>query len=346
MPVLVVIIAGIGDFILASKGIRSIRNGFPDSKIHLLTSSEAALLARQYPYVDYVWEFPIREMRKHKMVVFDMLKILLRMRKIKYASIVNLYPIASVLGSIQMGILFSLLGAPDKVGHDHKGFGLFVNTKVPYDNFKNKHYTEGMMDVALIAGGKPDNKGIDIFYDIESEKKWHHLFKEKSSGGNVPIIGINPGSDQPKKRLHPERLAVVADNLIEEKNAYIIVLGAPNEISISQSVQDTMKHDAINLAGKLTLNDLIYIISQLDVLITNDSAPMHIAAALNVRQVAIFGPGYPELFGPYTSSDNYILIYKHLDCRPCNNKKCGHISCLETITVDEVFEAVKTLLTR
>lgn len=346
MPVLIVLIAGIGDLILASKSFRAIRNGFPDSEIHLLTSADAAPLARQYKYIDQIWEFPIRELRSRKSVLFNMLKIVLQLRRIKYAMIINLHPVATAKGAFQMGLLFSLLRAPVKIAHDYKGFGLFVNKKVPADNFRNRHYAESFLDVALLAGGKPDSKGIEVCYNLTSKEKWGYLFNEKSINQHSPTVAINPGSDQPKKRLHPDRLADIADRLVEQCNARIILLGGPGEMSISQHIQDTMNHDAINLAGKLTLNDLVYIISQLDLLITNDSAPMHIAAALNIKQVAIFGPGYPELFRPYTSSDNYILIYKHLDCRPCNNKECGHISCIESITSEEVFEAANTLLTR
>lgn len=346
MPVLIVLIAGIGDLILASKSFRAIRNGFPDSKIHLITSADAAPLARQYKYIDQIWKFPIREIRKKKLVLFDMLKIALQLRKIKYSTIINLHPVASIKGAFRMSILFALLRAPVKVGHDYKGFGFFINKKVPANIFQNRHYVDAYMSIALFAGGKPDSKGIEVFYDVTSEEKWRHLFKEKLLNQHMSIVAVNPGSDQPKKRLHPDRLAAFADRLVEQCNARIILLGGPGEMGISQYVQDAMNNDAINLAGKLTLNDLVYIISQLDLLITNDSAPMHIAAALNTKQVAIFGPGYPELFRPYTSSDNYILIYKHLDCRPCNNKECGHITCIESITSEEVFEAANTLLTR
>ncbi len=344
MKILIVLIAGIGDLILASKSIRAIRNGHPDSEIHLITSAEAAPVARQYNYLDRVFEFPIRKIRENKFVVFHMFKIILQLRKVQYNTIINLYQIASFSGAFQMGILFSMLRAPVKIGHDNKGFGCFINKKINANNYKNRHFTDAFMNVALHSGGKPDKKSIDVFYPSSSEKKWHHLFEKKLLKNHTPIIAINPGSDQPNKRLHPDRLVAIAESLFEQYNAHIIILGGPNEKNISQHIQKTMKNKAINLAGKLTINDLTYIISKLDLLITNDSAPMHIAAAQNIRQVAIFGPGYPKLFGPYTSTENYTLIYKQLDCRPCMNKKCDHISCLNNITVKEVVEAACELL--
>ena len=344
MPVLIVLIAGIGDLILASKSFRAIRNGFPDSKIHLITSADAAPLARQYKFIDQIWEFPIREIRKKKLVIFDMLKIALQLRKIKYSTIINLHPVASIKGAFRMSILFSLLRAPVKIGHSYKGFGFFINKKVPANIFQNRHYVDAYMSIALFAGGKPDSKGIEVYYNLTSEEKWRYLFNEKSINQHAQIVAINPGGDRPNRRWNSDRFAAVADWLVERCNARIIILGGPGETSISQHIKDTMNHDAIDLAGKLTLNDLVYIISQLDLLITNDSAPMHIAAALNTRQVAIFGPENPTLLHPYTLQDNYKIMHKYINCSPCKKNKCDHISCLETITVDEVFKAANTLL--
>jgi 2-polyprenyl-3-methyl-5-hydroxy-6-metoxy-1,4-benzoquinol methylase len=170
------------------------------------------------------------------------------------------------------------------------------------------------------------------------------LLKNELPNQSTPVIAINPGSDQPNKRMHPDSLAILADHLIKQYRAKIIILGGPGEIAIGNYIQVAMTHKAINLAGKLSLNDLCFIISKLDLLITNDSAPMHIAAALTIKQVAIFGPGYPTLFKPYTSAENYRLIFKELDCRPCNTKNCDHLSCISTITVSEVLAAANSFL--
>jgi len=106
-----------------------------------------------------------------------------------------------------------------------------------------------------------------------------------------------------------------------------------------------MSNDLINLAGKLTLNDLIYIISRLNLLVTNDSGPMHIAAAVKTPVVAIFGPENPVLMGPYTTTDLYRIAYiDDIKCRPCTKKKCTQPICLNLITTDEVIEKCFELL--
>ncbi len=344
MKILIVLIAGIGDLVLASKSIRAIRNGFPNSRIDLVTSNDSMSLSSQYAYIDHVWGFPIREMRKNKLIIFSMLKIIIKLRKIKYNTIINLHPVASIRGAFLMSLLFSMLRAYVKVGHDFKGFSFFLNKKIPTNIFKNKHYVNIYINIAQFIGGKPDDRGIDVFYDKFSEEKWQHLFSKRSHIENIPILAINPGGDRPNRRWHPDRFASVADYFIDRCNAYIIILGGPSEKYISQNIQNAMHNTVMNLAGKLSLNDLVYIIKQVDLLITNDSAPMHIAAALNTKQVAIFGPQTPKLLHPYTSKENYKVIHKYLECSPCKKSICDHISCLETITSEEVINAAKTLL--
>ncbi len=337
-PILVVLIAGIGDLVLASKSIRAIRNGFPDADIHLLTSTEASSVARNYDYVDHVWAFPIREMRKNRSHVYDILKLILNLRKIEFSIVVNFYMVGSWLGAIKMGLLFFVLKAQVKAGHDNKGFGTFLTKKVPAETFQNRHFADAMMDIALLAGGVRDSEGIEISWNKESEEKWENLFSGKIDEAEEIRIGINPGGDRKNRRWNPDNYALVADKLIAHFNAKVVLLGGPGEENIARHIEGKMRNNAVNLAGKLTLDELTYITSRFDLLITNDSGPMHIAAAVKTPLVAIFGPEDPTLMGPYTSRNLYRIVFKDLDCRPCNKDDCARPICLDLITPGEVSE--------
>jgi len=342
--ILIVLIAGIGDLILASKSIRAIRNGYPDADIHLLTNSEAVPIAQNYRYVDYVWSFPIREMRKDKRYLLDIMKLVLGLRKIKFDFAVNLYTVSSWLGAMKMGFLFLLVGAKEGIGHDSKGFGLLIDKKVPVGTFHDRHFADAMLDVALLAGGIPDTKGIEIFWDKKCEKKWEYMFFKKAGDVRKIIIGVNPGGDRPNRRWNPDNYAVVADQLIENLDSKVVLLGGGGEENITKYIKNKMKNDVVNLAGKLTLNDLVYVTSRFDLLITNDSGPMHIGAAVGTRLVAVFGPEDPVLMGPYSSPDLYRVVYINVSCRPCNKKRCDQPVCLDMITPDEVYEKCVELL--
>ena len=338
--ILIVLIAGIGDLILASRSIRSLRNGHPDAQTCLLTTTEAAHLAQYYPYLDDVWTFPVRELRKTKRNIFEVLTLIQRLREIDFDIVVNLYRASSWSGALKMGALFSALRGQQKVGHEHKGFGFFLDTKAPAKTFQNRHVVDAMAEIAKLAGGVPDQKGIEVFWDNSREKEWDYLFEEK----NKPTIGINPGADTPNKRWRPENYALVADGLIGRFDGSIILLGGPGEEGLASEIQKNMTQNAINLSGKLTLNDLVVITNRLDLLVTNDSGPMHIAAALETPQVAIFGPENHLGFGPYTSPDVFKVIYKDVDCRPCKKKECDKPICLDLIAPKEVLESCIQML--
>lgn len=337
-PILIVLIAGIGDLVLASKSIRAIRKGFPDADIHLLTSTEASSVARNYDYLDHVWVFPIRELRKSKFYIFNILKVILNLRKIEFGIAVNLYLVGSWLGAIKMGLLFFLFKARVKVGHDNKGFGTFLTKKVPAETFQNRHFVDAMMDIALLAGGVGDSEGIEISWNKESEEKWEYLFSRKTDNAKEIRIGINPGGDRQNRRWNPDNYAFVAHKLVERFSAKAILLGGVGEEDIARHIENKMRSNAVNLAGKLTLDELTYIISQVDLLVTNDSGPMHIAAAVKTPLVAVFGPEDPTLMGPYTSKNLCRIVFKDVDCRPCTKRNCSRPVCLDLITPEEVSE--------
>jgi len=334
--ILIVLIAGIGDLILASKAMRAIRNGFPDAEIHLLTSTNAAPIAEHYDFLSKVWTFPIRELRASNKYFLDVFEILRALRRIPFHEAVNLFQIASIRGALKMGALFLFLKSNEKIGHDAHGFRFFLTKSVPPDTFKNRHRVESMLEIAVSAGGIPDEKGIEILWDPDCENKWTHLLNRATS--DHVLIGINPGGDRENKRWDSRRYAAVADRLADRFDATILVFGGPGEENIARQIRSIMKHDAVDLSGTLSLNDLAYIISRLDLLVTNDSGPMHIGAATGTPLVALFGPEDPLYVEPYTQPDLKRILFKDISCRPCANKRCTRYECLDLITPEDVFD--------
>jgi heptosyltransferase-2 len=339
--ILIILIAGIGDMVLASKAIRTVRNGCPDAEIHLLTSTEAVPLAVNYPYIDYVHAFPIRELRKDKKYLFDVVRIIRNLRTMRFDQVINLYRVGSLSGAAKMGLLFSMFKANAKIGHDRYGFGLFLTKTVPAETFEGRHVVNAMMNIATSAGGIPDGKGIEVFWNARITSKWEDFFARPT--GNI-IVGINPGGDRENRRWAPERFASVAEKILERFNARIIILGGPADRDIASYIESRIHSDVSNLSGEIPLDELACVISKLDLLITNDSGPTHIAAATKTPLVALFGPEDPRLFGPYMAPELYRALHKDVPCRPCGKKKCTLPLCLDQITPDEVVAACIEML--
>jgi len=343
--ILVVLIAGIGDLVMASKSLRALRRGHPDARIDLVTTADAVSIAEKYPYINRVWSFPLRELRADKTYLLDVLKLLSRLRKTTYDYAVNLFPVNTWLGGLKMGCFFAPLKARVKIGHDHSALRLFVNRKVPSKIFQ-MHRVDAMTEIACMLGGVSDGKGLDIFWEHSTEEECRRLFEGAGiERGDRVIVAVNPGADRATKRWGASCFASVADRIADEFNSQIFILGGPGEEDVGEQISMKMTKKAENCAGKLTLPQLACVLSRCNLLITKDTGPMHIAAAVDTPIVALFGMGNPVLVSPYMNSGRYRVIYKGLDCQPCHKIKCNNLKCLNSITPDEVYEKSLELLT-
>jgi len=154
-------------------------------------------------------------------------------------------------------------------------------------------------------------------------------------------VGINPGAAYgAAKRWYPKEFAKVANTL----NAKIVIFGGPGEELMAKEIEDNLTvKNYINLCGKLSIKELCEYIGGLDLLITNDSGPMHIAAAYGVDVVAVIGPTSYKYTYPYNT--NYKIVTKNLDCAPCQKRVCPlktH-ACMKEITSLDVINAIKEL---
>ncbi len=339
---LAVNIAGIGDLILSSKSLRSLKKSNPDTELWLMTSSEAAVLADNYPYIDRVIPFPIREFGRNRRYLAKMWQTVNDLRYLRFRHCINLYLIGSWLGAAKMGLLFSLLHADGKVGQDAYGFGRFLTAKAPADTFVRQHFVDAMCEIVALAGAVADEGGMDVYWNKTYERQWAAFFDQQK---DALLIGVNPGGDRPNRRWDPDHLATVVEELLRAYPARIVLFGGPGEEFLAKYIENHIHSPKmVSLAGKLNLNELCYIISKLDLFITNDSGPMHIAAAAGTPVVAIFGPENPMHLRPYTREALYRVVYKDVPCRPCSKAFCEKPICLSAIMPDDVFHACVELL--
>ncbi len=154
-------------------------------------------------------------------------------------------------------------------------------------------------------------------------------------------VGINPGAAfGSAKRWYPQEFAKVANSL----DANIIIFGGPGEEDMAKAIEDSLTtKNYINLCGKLTISELCSYIGGLDLLVTNDSGPMHIAASYGVDVIAIIGPTSYKHTYPYNTQ--YKIVTKNLDCAPCNKRVCPIKTheCMKAISSNDVLNAIKEL---
>ena len=173
--------------------------------------------------------------------------------------------------------------------------------------------------------------------------------KEKSnlSRKKLPMLGINPGASYgSSKRWYPEEFANVAAKLSSQYD--ITILGSPSEIDISMDIQKLLVKKGVtnyqNLVGDTNISELIDIISNLDLFITGDSGPMHLAANYQVPTVSIFGPTKDNETSQWMNKKS-IIVKKNLDCQPCMKRVCPlkHHNCMKLIKAKDILVEVESL---
>ncbi len=162
-----------------------------------------------------------------------------------------------------------------------------------------------------------------------------------------PTLGINAGATYGSaKRWYPEKFAEVASNFSDKFD--IIIFGGPNEVEMAKDIEDNLKAKSVknysNLAGKTNIEELCSYIGGCSLFITNDSGPMHVAAAYQVPTVAIFGPTRDKETSQWMNEKSTIVKHE-MECSPCMKRECPlkHHECMRSITANEVIEAVKSL---
>ena len=194
----------------------------------------------------------------------------------------------------------------------------------------------------LEKGGEGGFEWLHI--SLEETQHANKILKNYNIPSDSLIIGINPGAAYGSaKRWYPERFARVSSALVTRYKAAVIIFGSQQELGIATEIEYLSGVPVINMAGKTNIRELMALIKQCTVFITNDSGPMHIAAALNIPVVAIFGSTDPEKTGPM--GDGNIIIRKGANCSPCFKRKCPtDLKCMDLITVEDVIAGVDRIL--
>ena len=221
-----------------------------------------------------------------------------------------------------------------------KLFKLFVSSKVKNqyskDKYKRGHQVEkynNFINDSLCIDSKPGR----LIVHSKGQKK---INKNR-------ILGINPGAAFGNaKQWYPENFAKVALGLSTEYD--IIIFGGPQDYHIAQDIESYLNEmgvvNYLNLASKLSVTQLISQIENLDLLVTCDSGPMHIAAALNIPTVAIFGPTKVKETSQWMNEKS-IVVKKNFECQPCMKKTCPlkHHNCMKLIDESDILDAAKKL---
>ena len=301
----------LGDAIMATPAIQNIIKTYPDAKITLLGSFVSTQAFENYPNIEKVMvDNTKKDGNRYK----------------------NLISLAKSIGKVDLAISF-------RRSFSSKFMMFFVKAK---KKFNYKRLTKKEIHLAIRYNDFV-NKVLKLNNEAGDLKLYFKPFKF-----DKPTFGINPGATYGSaKRWYPQEFAKLAISLSSKYD--IVIFGGPSEIDIAKDIEDELIKNGVlnyqNLAGKTSIKELIEKIAGLNLFVTNDSGPMHVAAAYKVKTVSIFGPTKFTETNQWKNDKNGLIVTKKLDCAPCMKRECPlkHHNCMKNITASDVMSAILKL---
>lgn len=335
-----------GSILLASGGVKLIKEIFPNAKIISLT------MTRNYEVVNSLGcydEIKTIEVDKGLIRFFlDIFKLWIYLIREKMDMVIDLEFFTRI-----SAIISYLSGAPIRGGFYawEVWRGSLHTVKVPFNRYwHTKKNFENLIFKCVSLNAQPDLELIKPQTSLE-EKIWVRKTLEKfgiKEDDKLICVNVNSGELALERRWPDKHFVKLINLILNDYNYRIVLIGTKSEWEYTEKIKGKIKNSMVyNLSGEFSFTGLVELLKLCKLLITNDSGPLHLAVALGIPTVSFFGPETPTLYGPL--GNRHFVFFKNIDCSPCINVHTGKIvkcvkaypECLESITPEEVFYVIK-----
>ncbi|MBI3351899.1 MAG: lipopolysaccharide heptosyltransferase II [Nitrospirae bacterium] len=323
----------IGDAVLSIPAMTAVRKHFRNSKISILgPDSVIQLLLENKIADDFI------SLDNNYRSVGGKLRLIQNLKKQRF-DLAILFQ-----NAFEAALITFLSSIRYRYGYNRDGRGFLLTDPVPFFSKSEKiHQLQFYLNlVKPLIGVEPVFEKPVLKISEREKARARILFEEEGILENKKMIGMNPGAAYGSaKRWLPERFSQLGDRLIRETQSQVVFFGSSSETALVKKIQSQMTEKSFALTGKTNLRELIAAIARCSWFVTNDSGPMHIASALNIPTLSIFGPTDDTTTSPV--GDDSVMIKKNVECSPCLMRECpiDH-RCMTSITVDEVFNLFHT----
>lgn len=313
---------GIGDIILSTIILENLKSFFPKAEIHYLTEKFAKPAVEHNPLVEKV-----HTMEKGE----SPFSVALRLRKEKFNLILDLW------SNPRTALITFLIHSKYRVGFSYKGRKYAYN--IPATSSRGEvHSAEHNLELLKILEIPVISK--NIFYSTSSDDK---LFADKffihNKLENKFVIGIVPAGGWASKRCDPKKWIEICKSINEKFNITFLILWGPEDHADAIAIHNGLNGKSV-IPLQTWFNQMSALIEKCNLIIANDSGPMHVAAALKIPTIGIFGPTDPQKHGPYSKNSTFV-IKEDLDCIICNHLECPiQHQCMRELPVNKVLESL------
>ncbi|HIA32182.1 MAG TPA: lipopolysaccharide heptosyltransferase I [Nitrospinaceae bacterium] len=339
---LIIKLSSIGDIVHALPFLRTLRTNHPNAYIAWIIEESFQDLIKCNPDLDEV--IPVRTKFWRKNLNTKSWNEICQTRKLLKEHRFDWT--FDLQGLIKTGFIARMTGAPNRAGFHRDNcrekINAWFNNKPSQYLSAGEHIVDRCLSQLSVLGDFQSQVEFSIPIRAEDEHISEAFMKKNNKLGEKPIAGINPGAGFPTKLWSVERYAQLADRLTEELGFSVLLTWGPGEEEMVRNIADSMKQQSW-IAPATTIAESIGLYKKLSLFVGSDSGPFHICWALGVPTVSVWGPTDPNRNGAY--SKNHGAVFHKLNCSFCWERQCplGTTECMDKITVQNVFEATKTL---
>ncbi|MCM8799573.1 MAG: lipopolysaccharide heptosyltransferase II [Candidatus Omnitrophica bacterium] len=323
----------LGDVLFSTATIRNIRYNYPSSFIASIVPPRCSPILEGNPHLDEIILFDERNQNRSLKEKLKFIKLLKRKK----------FDIAFLLHrSFTRALIVWLAGIPERIGYATKKRGFLLTKKIKPIDYDSLHRIDYYLNMIEEAGIKIYDRYLEFFVDSEDINYVNQFLKKENILENDFLVGINPGANWLPKRWPKEYWARLADKLIKDFSYKLIITGDKRDLGLAQEIKSKMNQKPIVASGLLNLKQFAALCKRLDLFISADTGPLHIANALKTKRIiALYGPTSLKTTSPYPL-DNVVVLKKDIGCKvPCYVNNCFDNRCMKEITPEEVIEVVK-----
>lgn len=323
--ILIVKPSSLGDIVHSLPFLDAVKTTFPDAKIHWVVAKGLEGLLEGHPMINRLWiinKDKWKDLGRIRETISEVRTLSSELKKESYDITIDLQ------GLLRSGLITRATKAPVRIGFKEakEGGNLFYTHRV--EGGRDIHAVDRYLKIAATLGCETGDVRFPMPLFKDSEK----IQQIKKKTGNYAVIV--PGARKKANRWPAEKYGALAARF----NIRSLIVGSASDREISEIIETGSGMKAISLAGKTDLKELISILRNAKYVISNDTGPMHIAAAFGVPVIAVFGPANPARTGPY--GKNHIIVKADVPCAPCYKRNCKNTLCMDAISVDMVYNAI------
>jgi heptosyltransferase-2 len=329
----------IGDTVLTVPFLRNLRQAYPEARIDLMIEPFSGQVLEGCPYVNRTIPFDFKTIHKYSASSQ-------RGRLAGYAHYWKLlrqegYDAAFALKrSLSSALLIRTAGIPRRIGFATEGRKPLLTDPVPYR--QDQHEVQNFLDCLRVLDIPVVSDALELWPSPENDAQAVKFFSDAGWKKEDPKIIIHAAASLPAKQWPLDRFAEVMKILQDRYGAHFIYTGASADTALYQEIERLGPFNGLNLCGKTSLHENLSVYRAAHLFFGVDSGPMHMAAAVGVPVVALFGPTDERKWGPWGSG--HTVITRQLSCYPCKPHKCLDNECMKQISVKEGLEAVEKKL--